>query len=413
MLDPNVVEEIIKLIKRGEKPSRYKVAERFGISEAQARSYIAIAQYVVERENEKKEETISRQLSSIKKREEKERLTHEFFLNVLEKAVREFPVPDRIKPPIRRVRSVGEEVAVILCSDWHIGEVVRPEQVSNVNVFNENVAASRLELFATKIVELVELQRHYTSINKAVIWLGGDMVSGVIHEELKDTAILLAVEQTALAGYLMAQFIAEVSTLFREVVVITTVGNHGRLSKKRAFKTHTVNNLDYVAYQICAFALRNYKHIRFYVDASIFRFADVNGWRFVFSHGDETRSWMQIPFYGLRRDYASKQAINVYVHNNGDLTGAVQPVNYKVIGHFHTTGLIPDNYGFIIMNGSLKGVDEFSFTKGFISRPSQYLFGVHKEYGVTFNYPVWLDKAKDTPSRYVVDVPDVWADMEI
>ena len=413
MLDPNIVEDIKKTLKKGERIGRRTVQKKYGVSEAEARVYLATAKYLLDREEEQKKDIVKKQMSSLKKREEKERLQEEFFLSVLEKAVQKFPVPKQIKEPPTRVRRGGEEVAVILCSDWHIGEVVRSEQVSGVNEFNENIASARLELFAEKIAELLDLQRHYTTINRAVVWLGGDMVSGIIHQELSDTATLLAVEQTALAGYLMAQFIAEVSTLFREVTVITTVGNHGRMTKKRAFKTHTINNLDYVAYQICAFALKNYKHVKFHVDASIFRYTDIFGWRFVFSHGDETRSWMGIPFYGLRRDFSAKQAINVYVHSNGDFTKAVQPVNYKVVGHFHTTGVIPENLGFIIMNGSLKGVDEFSFTKGFISRPSQFFFGVHKAHGLTFNYPVWLDGSKREPSRYTIEVPDVWADMEV
>ncbi len=395
------------------------VQKRYNVSESEARVYIATARYLLEQSDKQRNDVIRKQIQSIKKREDKERMQEEFFVGVLEKAVKSFPVPKRISSPPTKTRLSGEEVAVILCSDWHIGEIVKPEQVSNVNEFNKAVAAARLELYAEKIAELLDLQRHYTTINKAVVWLGGDMVSGEIHQELRDTAILLAVEQMALAGYLMAQFIAEISTLFKEVIVITTVGNHGRMTKKRTFKTHTINNLDYVAYQICAFALRNYKHVKFVVDTSIFRYADIYEWRFVFSHGDETRSWMSIPFYGLRRDFAAKQVINVYVHSGGDLTKAVQPVNYKVVGHYHTTGIVPDNLGFIIMNGSLKGTDEFSFTKGFISRPSQFFFGVHKGEGITFNYPVWLDKdrvagtMRKSPSRYEINIPDVWADMEV
>ena len=180
---------------------------------------------------------------------------------------------------------------------------------------------------------------------------------------------------------------------------------------EREFK---INNLDYVAYQICAFALRNYKYVKFVIDPALFRYVDILGWRFVFSHGDETRSWMQIPFYGLRRDFAAKQAINVYVHSGGDLTSAVQPVNYKVVGHFHTGGIIPDNLGDIIMNGTLKGIDEFSFAKGYVYRPFQFLFGVHREHGLTFNYRMWVDKINSKhPIRYQVEVPDVWAEIEV
>ena len=38
------------------------------------------------------------------------------------------------------------------------------------------------------------------------------------------------------AGYLLAQVVAELSTVFDNIEVITTVGNHGRLAKRKEYK---------------------------------------------------------------------------------------------------------------------------------------------------------------------------------
>ena len=120
---------------------------------------------------------------------------------------------------------------------------------------------------------------------------------------------------------------------------------------------------------------------------------------------------MSIPFYGLKRDFANKNILNAYL---AGLQTQVQPVNYKVVGHFHISGFIPEGGGYIIMNGTLKGIDEYAFTHGWITRPSQIIFGVHQEYGITWNYSIWLDVVKkENPSRFVVDLPDTWADLVI
>jgi len=269
----------------------------------------------------------------------------------------------------------------------------------------------RIAKVLLEIAELVELQRSYTNINKAIVWFGGDIVSGLIHDELIKSADITAVEQVAVAGYLLAQVVAELSTVFDHIEVITTVGNHGRLAKRKEYKFSVLENFDYIAYQICALALRKYRNVKFNISKAIFRFEDIAGWRFVFSHGDETRSWMSIPFYGLKRDFANKNILNAYL---AGLQTQVQPVNYKVVGHFHISGFIPEGGGYIIMNGTLKGIDEYAFTHGWITRPSQIIFGVHQEYGITWNYSIWLDVVKkENPSRFVVDLPDTWADLVI
>lgn len=93
-------------------------------------------------------------------------------------------------------------------------------------------------------------------------------------------------------------------------------------------------------------------------------------------HGDGIQSFGGIPHYGIKRmDSNFSQALvtqkNIYP-------------NYICMGHYHTTNSLEKMGGEIIMNGSLKGTDEFSLGKMFVGgNPSQLLFSMHPEHGIT------------------------------
>ena len=414
-MDNRLLKKTLTLLRKNSKLGRIKLAKELGISTFKANEYLAIAKYILKKESESFENILANHIKRIKIREDRDQKYREYLFNLLYQYVQEFE-PPRVQKLSEKDSNKFDETIVIALSDTHFGEVVDPNKISGINKYNIKIAAARLEYYVERIVRIVKLHRNFSNINHAVVWLGGDIVSGNIHEELIESNDLSALKQVALAGYLIAQFLAELSTVFKNITVVTTVGNHGRLSKKKKYKYHSVENLDYLVYQIAGFALTKYENIEFYIDESLFKFVDIEGWRFVFSHGDETKSWMNIPFYGLRRDYTAKQSINILVQNEGNLTSPVQPVNYKVVGHFHVAGEIPDNFGSIIMNGSLKGMDEYSFGNGWVTFPMQKIFGVHKDHGKTWSYDIRLSDDlinRDYPERYSVDIPDLWASMEI
>ena len=59
-----------------------------------------------------------------------------------------------------------------------------------------------------------------------------------------------------------------------------------------------------------------------------------------------------------------------------------------MMGHWHQYM----NLGNVVVNGSLKGFDEYARTQRFsFERPRQALFIVHPEHGVTFSVPVYAD----------------------
>ena len=305
--------------------------------------------------------------------------------------------------------SGSEDVALLLLSDWHILELVSPEEINFVNKFDINVAVRRVEKIVEKTVKIVNLHRMHSRIEKLYVWLGGDMVSGNIHDELVKYGNFTITEQIALTGYLIAALIKELSQNFKEIEVFTVVGNHGRIQKRKEYKKR-FNSYDYIAYQIAALLVRELKNVKWEINKSIFAFKEIKGFKFCFSHGDEIKSWGGIPFYGLRRDFSNKQNVNFYMNNFDKTT----PLIYYVVGHFHIPSILYDGAGYIIMNGTLKGVDEYSFSRGWLTRPSQKLLLINESVGIECVYDLWLDDehwSEMTPQRYNINIPDNWAEF--
>ncbi len=80
-------------------------------------------------------------------------------------------------------------VPMTIWSDWHYGEVVRPEEVGGVNSFNADVAAARIEELVNVTIDLCtnHMGRAETKYPGMVVCLGGDMITGNIHDELTIT----------------------------------------------------------------------------------------------------------------------------------------------------------------------------------------------------------------------------------
>ena len=78
-------------------------------------------------------------------------------------------------------------VPSLFASDWHWGEVVDPNQINGVNQFNIAIAQDRAKVMVEKSIDLLKNHIAHSNYPGIVFILGGDMVSGDIHEELMAT----------------------------------------------------------------------------------------------------------------------------------------------------------------------------------------------------------------------------------
>lgn len=323
----------------------------------------------------------------------------ENIIQALKEVIPQFPAPEKVEPPRPVIRKT-KETAVLLISDWHIGEVVSEEETLGLGAFNSEIATARVELIAEKTIDLIT---GYTrsKIDTIVVGALGDMVSGQIHEELERTQDLNAAEQVYLSALLLAYLLDELSAYF-QIRFVGVVGNHGRLKKKPEAKEKYVN-WDYIVYQIASLLLRDNNRIEWNISKSPHAFVEIEGHLFLFTHGDAVRSWAGIPWYGISR----------YANNMREILNRRSLIlDGLCMGHFHQPADIARINGPILVNGSLKGPDEYSLQFGAAMQASQVLFGVSKEYPETFRYTLWLD-SREKPVRWDVAVPEVWGKAEV
>lgn len=295
------------------------------------------------------------------------------------------------------VKKITKETAVLLLGDFHCGEIVDKEAVCGFGEYNFDIFVRRLKFLAESIKSITIKKLKGYQIKKLVVLGMGDMVSGRIHEELIENAEDV-IFQIMNGAYVTAQFILELRQLFPKIEIVGVLGNHGRLTKRVYYKKR-YTNWDFVFYQFLSVFLANNADIKCSFPKSFFLVKKVYDWNFLVLHGDSIRSWMRIPWYGIERT----------AERLGDLLqGKGINIHYRIFGHFHNTGELDRVPGELIINGSVIGGTEFSLmSMSMFDRPTQLFFGVHKEIGMTWRYPLRLDlKEVDEvePYKYATDL---------
>ena len=74
-----------------------------------------------------------------------------------------------------------------------------------------------------------------------------------------------------------------------------------------------------------------------------------------------------------------------------------------LLGHFHQY----IHHGRFIINGSLKGLDEYAYNNNFgFEPPQQALWITHPKHGQTFRMPVYVDRSRTIAKTEWVSVPN-------
>ena len=120
------------------------------------------------------------------------------------------------EPPewvLREGRAGSRGGPVAIWSDWHWGEVVSRDEVGGVNEFNSRVAKERAKRLVEITIDLCfnHMGRAKQKYPGIVICLGGDMITGDIHDELVATLGDL-IEQRRHFGVDLVQCLAAATT---------------------------------------------------------------------------------------------------------------------------------------------------------------------------------------------------------
>jgi len=269
-------------------------------------------------------------------------------------------------------------VVCTILSDTHFDEVVQPEEIQYRNEYNRKIAVKRLENYFQKVVLLTK--DYITGINYegCVLFLGGDIFSGDIHDELTETN-----EDTMLASVIFwtEQITAGINLLaehFDYVHVPCVVGNHGRRSRKPRAKLRVKDNFDWFLAKTLEQRFAENPKVTFDVATGADLLVDVQDTTYLLTHGDQARGGGGIGgiWPPLMRLVARKR-------NNVDF-------DYMVLGHFHQLIMAPSS-GFLL-NGSLKGYDEYAATENFAFEvPQQALWINVPDKGVLWQTALLVD----------------------
>lgn len=272
----------------------------------------------------------------------------------------------------------------VLCfalSDIHWGAVVRAEEINGINAYDLAIAERRLRYTFESVIKIARSYFAGVEYDGLQLFLPGDMHSGEIHAELRETnAVGIADSITSLLEPMEAG-INMLAQEFGKVNIACVVGNHTRRTRKPLSKRRVIDNYDYLTYRLLAREYNKHARVAVTVSPSADERVQVYDTRYVLTHGDQFRGGGGIS--------AEMAPLLLGVHRKmrrDAVTG--HPFDIMVMGHFHRTLFLPTNG--LIVCGSVMGYDEFAFLSNFRpERPQSMLWITTPENGVTLSSPVY------------------------
>ena len=269
--------------------------------------------------------------------------------------------------------SGGEAVAVVLASDWHVEENVRPDTVNGSNEYNMEIAKRRAEKFFQHTLQLVQKEQQAIKIETLCVALLGDFISGNIHEELLASCEVGPVDAMTFAKNLIAsgiEFLLANSKL--KLVIPCTVGNHSRITKKVHVSGEQGMSLEWAMYNFLADHFKNEKRVTFVLSRSYHNYVDILGHLIRFHHGHAVQ-------YGGGLGGLTIPMVKAVMRWDND-----KKAYLSCCGHFHQK---MDGERFVV-NGSLIGDAPYGKRLGFTSRPEQVFFLIDAKRGKTIVAPI-------------------------
>jgi len=295
--------------------------------------------------------------------------------------------PPTTRQPIKKKKKAQHdpEEIVVMLGDMHIGSLVDQGESGGLGAYGMTIFGQRLEFFKTSIAEILNIHLPATPCPAINLFFLGDIVDGAqIFPGHQRQVEIHAVRQVIEAVDSLAGFVGWLAeSMGVQVNAYCVVGNHGRIGRKG--EESPLNNFDYLVYHFMKERLSRFENIEFFISESWWMLAERMGHRFYLTHGDDTRGWMGLPYYGLKRSADRGQRL---------MNDAGANFRYYCAAHFHQTAKIDD--GRILLNGAWPGGSEFSLKSlKTASEPSQAMFAIHPKYGVTWERTVLLDEPRE------------------
>ena len=279
---------------------------------------------------------------------------------------------------ISRKRPAGgrpEATAVLVLSDWHVEELVKPETCRNLNHFTLDIADRRISQLVQRASMLIEHEKHLTGIRRIVVAALGDFITGHIHDDLVEVTQLAPLAAKRWAGKRLNGVIDAMSEI-APVLVATASGNHGRSTKHPRMATENDHSFEQDLYLTMAAEERR-QNVEWQIGEGYLNNINLDGFIVRAHHGHAIRfgggvGGLTIP--------ANKAIANWNQAQRADL---------DIFGHWHCFCWLPYRF---VANGCLIGHNAFADRiKAEYQPPSQSLVIIDHEHGrVTKVLPIFV-----------------------
>lgn len=284
----------------------------------------------------------------------------------------------------RRQGPLARSLGLLHISDTHVGEVVDPNEVNGVNEYNPDVFVRRIRRLFGAAVEIMPRWAADGEFTGFVVAVNGDLVSGDIHDELRRTNALTAMEQAYLCADEVTAGLTHLSAL-GPVWAVFTPGNHGRTTEK----THS-KRTSRLSYDMLVGEMVRRHFAGSDVEVSLALGRDIEyplfGWNVFQSHGDALGT-------GGGKGFAGPVLPIARGGRNVDLQAYAMEHRHhiKLTAHYHTSAN-PGRGHFA--NGSVIGFNEFAMgIRAVAEPPQQWLLHVHERWGVRERCEIRLEDA--------------------
>lgn len=252
------------------------------------------------------------------------------------------------------------DLMVSLC-DIHYGIDID----NNWNKYNSDILIVRLQKYLDKILSVQKLHKSencYVSAN-------GDLISGNIHIQIQVANKENVIQQVMGVSEVIAWFLNELSSNFKNVYFNVVAGNHSRLnSKDDSLKNERLDDLIPWYIKARLQAKGNVTILDNNIDSTM-SLVNIRGKDYLNAHGDYDFSKSMIGSITMMLDKKPYAICTGHLHHNS--TNNIQGVK-------------------MIMAGSLMGIDDYCITKRIFGNPSQMIC-VCNESGVDCFYDFELN----------------------
>lgn len=277
----------------------------------------------------------------------------------------------------------NEGTAVIVLSDWHSEELVKPGSVNGLNEYTPDICTTRATKIFQAALNLVQLLEERIAIPNIVLALLGDFITGNIHGE--ENAETNAMQPTHAIVFAMNLLISGIQFLLDNTTASFTIpchsGNHSRTTIKTRFGAENGHSLEYLMYLTLAAHFRHEPRITFLIAEGMHSYVDLYAGQpgattIRFHHGHAVK-------YG-----GGVGGIYIPVNKAIAQWSKARHADLDVFGHFHQMR----DGGNFLCNGSLIGYNTFALSiKADYEKPRQLLFLIDRKRGRTCTWPILVN----------------------